>query len=122
MNINKIFPIIIDCTTGQSTITIKYNTILWPNGILEQQQSISDPKLICQLSSLRHGITEQRTESAGDMIISNDLVFNEQNHFDESTNTIKPWEEEDKTLCHKLTYDGDIPLQHFQLEYKNLYL
>lgn len=123
--INKQFPIIIDCITGQATINIRYNTILWPNGQLQKEtenQELSDPKLICYLSSLRYGQTKQQTQSAGDMIISNDLVFNQQNHFDEKANIVNPWSEQDKTACYKLQYDGDIPLQHFQLQYKNLYL
>lgn len=125
LGVNKLFPITIDCTSGQATIEIKYNTILWPNGQLQDQlenQDLTDPKLICYLSSLRYGQTKEQIQSAGDMIIENDLIFNEQNHFDENTNTIHPWSKQDPTSCHKLQYDGNTPLQNFKLQYKNLYL
>lgn len=125
LNTNKLFPININCITGQVTIGIHYNTILWPNGQIPNQtntENLADPKLICYLSSLRHGNTEQQKESAGDMIVFNNLIFNQQNHFNEKTNTIDAWSKQDPSSCYKLQYDGDIPLQDFKLQYKNLYL
>ena len=123
--ITQLCPISINCATGEYTMQVKYNTINWPNGILESENnnnSIEDPKLICYLSSLRNGQSFNAQQSVGDMILSNNLIFSEQNHFDYTTNTLKPWSEQDKTLCHRITYDGDVPLEHFIIKYKNLYL
>ena len=55
------------------------------------------------------------------MVLLNKLLFLQQNHFDKD-NKIKEWSEQDNTLCHKITYNGDIPLQNFIMIYKNLYL
>ena len=117
--INQLCPISIDCATGQYEMKINYNTINWPHGIL---QNLNDPKEICYLSSLRYNELHTTNESIGDMILLNELVFSEQNHFQPITNKIKPWSKQDRTLCHKVTYDGDIPLQNFIIIYKNLYL
>lgn len=125
LNIKNLFPVSIDCTSGQASIKIKYNTIKWPNGQLQkeyQDQNLSDPKLICYLSSLRHGETKEQIQSAGDMIIENNLLFNQQNHFNEGDNSIMPWSVQDPLSCYKLQYNGDTPLQQFKLQYKNLYL
>ena len=117
--IKQLCSIEINCETGEYMMKINYNTINWPHGIL---QNLNDPKEICYLSSLRHNELHTTNESVGDMILSNKLLFSEQNHFQPVTNKIRPWSEQDKTLCHKITYDGDIPLQNFIITYKNLYL
>ena len=112
----------LNCETGEYYMQVYYNTIPWPNGLFEDGTFLNDPKAICQVSSLRQGKNTTVNESIGDMILYNNFIFSEQNHFDYVTNTIRPWSTQDRTLCHKVTYDGDIPLQNFDINYKNLYL
>ena len=56
------------------------------------------------------------------MILYNNFIFTEQNHFDIETGRLKPWNVNDKTLCHKITYDGTTPLEELNINYKNYYL
>ena len=123
--IQKSYPIQLNCKTGEYTMQVSYNTIDWPNGNLQDQTnniSKNNPQSICYLSSLRHGQSYTTTESIGNAILSDELVFSQQNHFDQETYTIRPWQQNDKTLSYKVTYNGDIPLQNFNMTYKNLYL
>ena len=125
LQIKQTCPVSINCATGEYYMDVHYNTIDYPNGVLEAETSGSsklDPKLICYLSSLRFGQSKQKREAVGDMVIYNNFLFNQQNHFDYKDNIIKQWSKDDKTLCHRLTYDGDIPLQNFSIKYKNYYL
>ena len=119
LNIEQFMPVSIDCETGSYIISYNYNKILWANAIIND---LTDPKEICYLSSLRHGKYYTNTENAGDMILYNNFVFIEQNHFDMQEGKIKPWQQNDKTLCHKVTYDGKVPIRELIIDYKNYYL
>ena len=108
-----------DCQTGQYNAQYQYNEIWWPDGLLEE----NDNNNICYLSNLRFGTDPKLIkESVGDMVLLNQFVFNERNHFDERTGKLVPWSQKDKTACHKLTYDGNTPLNNFKISYKNYYL
>ena len=117
----QLCPIVFNNLTGEYTMQVRYNTILWPNGLITDNNDLSNPAAICQVSSLRHKQSQTTTESVGDMILSNKLCFMQQNHFNQN-NKLEQWKIQDKTLCHKVTYDGDTPLQNFNIQYKNLYL
>ena len=117
----QLCPITLNCATGEYIMEVSYNTIPWPNGLLTNRESLNNPAAICQVSSLRHKQSQTSIESVGDMVLSNKLVFIQQNHFNDN-NAMESWKSTDKTLCHKVTYDGNIPLQNFDLQYKNLYL
>ena len=108
-----------DNMEGKYKIRYNYNKILWPNALL---QRLNYTNQICYLSSLRKKQSYVMEEDAGDMILYNNFIFTEQNHFKQDTGTLQRWTQQDKTLCHKVTYDGVIPLQYFQLYYKNYYL
>lgn len=109
----------INCETGQYNVSFNYNQIKWPGALLD---NLTQPQRICDLSSLRNKESYTATEEAGDMILYNNFMFNEQNCFDSATGTLKPWSETNKKLSYKITYDGKIPLYHFDMNYKNYYL
>ena len=116
---SQIIPINFNCMLGEHNITYHYNKIKWPDATLD---NLTSAKQICYLSSLRHNELYTKTESIGDMILYNNFIFTEQNHFDIETGRLKPWNVNDKTLCHKITYDGTTPLEELNINYKNYYL
>lgn len=108
-----------DNEIGQYKIKYKYNKILWPNAIIQDFMRANE---ICYLSSLRKEQSYIIEEDAGDMILYNNFIFSEQNHFQKTTGTLQKWNSQDKTLCHRVKYNGKNPLSCFSLYYKNYYL
>ena len=117
--ISQKIPFSINTAFGLYDMRIYYNEIKWPAAMLN---NLINPEEICALSSLRHGHSEILEEKVGDMILLNNLKFQQQNNFDPITGTLKQWNESNPTLSYKLTYDGEIPLQQLDIQYKNYYL
>lgn len=105
--------------TGEYQAIIPYHKILYPSAILDD---INNTNEIGRLSTLINDAPIIQVENVGDMILYNNLILQQQNQIDRQQNKVLLWNEQHKNTCHRLTYDGLIPLQNFKIYYKNLYL